>query len=71
MSFDFDMNERYASCYSLCISTRPSVSEKVTYDNYIFKELIYNNKYLSRDIGTNDIRICTSNYPNRTVETTL
>ena len=33
-----------------------------------FKELTLQQKYLSRDIGTNDIRICTSNYPSRTVE---
>ena len=28
-----------------------------------FKELTLQQKYLSRDIGTNDIRICSSNYP--------
>ena len=46
---------------------RPLVSEKVTSDNWNLRNVRYNKKYLSRNIGTNDIWICTSNYPSRTI----
>ena len=46
---------------------------EVTSNNLNLRNLRYNEKNLSRDVGINKIGICsnTSNYPSKTVETTF
>ena len=44
---------------------------KVASENLKLRNLRYNTKYLSRDIGIIKTSVCTSNYPSRIVETTF